>query len=196
MMRLRLTGRFESPACFSIFFNAYLFSRNSAQRMSLCLPAIIFHHNNKKRRKECCIIGSSFPNHPASFPNLWNSMVDGLIFIVSHLFWSTLVPSGRRQDKEEVNGGGKFSGRLMSVVISWKKWWEKVLCHSYNGFAFMARIVQGQLPNKQIYHVTTYLCHHQSTSRYQSQVNARKDIVYFNVHCNHTSVNTAKKGSL
>ena len=44
--------------------------------MSLRFPVIIFHHNNKKEGKSTATASEvkGFPNHPASFPNLWNSM--------------------------------------------------------------------------------------------------------------------------
>ena len=47
------------------------------QRMTLCLHAVFFHHNNKKVGK-CTAIASEvqgFPNHLASFSNLWKSMI-------------------------------------------------------------------------------------------------------------------------
>ena len=53
------------------------FSYYPIQRITFCLHAVFFHHNNKSVGK-CTTIASEvqgFPNHLASFPNLWKSMV-------------------------------------------------------------------------------------------------------------------------
>ena len=45
--------------------------------MSLRLPVTIFRPNNKKVGISTATASEAqgFPNHPASFPNRWNSMV-------------------------------------------------------------------------------------------------------------------------